>query len=59
MTDGDEVDGKETGQENSWIDDDKCLKDDDGVGESLAVGEEIGQGTNGETIMSLPGQGTT
>ena len=59
MTDGDEVDGKETGQENSWIDDDKCLKDDDGVDESLALGEETGQGTNGETITSLPGQGTT
>ncbi|WZZ70631.1 hypothetical protein YC2023_082001 [Brassica napus] len=59
LTDGDEVDGKETGQENSWIDDDKCLKDDDGVDESLALGEETGQGTNGETITSLPGQGTT
>ncbi|KAF3595839.1 hypothetical protein DY000_02021337 [Brassica cretica] len=58
-TDDDEVDGEETCQGNCWIYDDKCLRDDDEVDESLAPSEEMGQGTNSETITSLLGEGTT
>ena len=38
--DNDEVDGEETCQGNSWIDDGKCLRDDSEVDESLALGEK-------------------